>query len=466
MTASAVATFPLPRIKHHPPDLAGSKGWEAVELAQSVGLVLDDWQSFTLAAGCTSNGAGWMTRNVGVEVPRQNGKGGILEARELAGMFVWGESGLHTAHEQRTSDSAFKRLVTWIESFDWLIKQTKSIRRANGQQAIIMLDGRELKFTTRTPGAGRGLSGPLLIVDEAMVATDEQMEAIGPVQSAFGMQAQTWFTASAGFDDSVVLRRLRERALAGEDARLAYLAWCAAQDADLDDREAWAGANPGHPHRITEQTIADERAMMSDEGIARERMGIWGRRDVETVISMADWLACADPQSRREGAVVFAADAPPDRSSAGIGVAGRREDQLPHVEVVEEAPGVDWVAGRLIELGHRHDAGVILDGASAVAAYADDIAAAGVQVTITGPRDMAQACGRFYDTVLAGGLRHIEQAPLAAALGSATKRKLGDAWAWQRRDAANISPLVCVTLALWGLSDTKPKKRSSRAKGF
>ena len=36
----------------------------------------------------------------------------------------------------------------------------------------------------------------------------------------------------------------------------------------------------------------------------------------------------------------------------------------------------------------------------------------------------------------------------------ATKRPLGDAWAWSRKNSTvDISPLVAATLALWGYSN-------------
>src|SRR5690606_12432962 len=74
-------------------------------------------------------------------------------------------------------------------------------------------------------------------------------------------------------------------------------------------------------------------------------------------------------------------------------------------------------------------------------------------------REMAQACGEFYDAVVEGQLRHLGQPELNAAIGGARKRNLADAWAWHRRDAAvNISPLVAATLALHGV-DRRPKRR-------
>jgi predicted amidohydrolase YtcJ len=64
---------------------------EAVELAASAGLVLDDWQQHVLvsALGERPDALGtWAAFEVGLVVPRQCGKGGVLEARELAGSGV------------------------------------------------------------------------------------------------------------------------------------------------------------------------------------------------------------------------------------------------------------------------------------------------------------------------------------------------------------------------------------------
>jgi hypothetical protein len=40
---------------------------------------------------------------------------------------------------------------------------------------------------------------------------------------------------------------------------------------------------------------------------------------------------------------------------------------------------------------------------------------------------------------------------LNSAVAAARKRALGDAWAWARKVGGDVSPLVAVTLARWGL---------------
>jgi hypothetical protein len=59
------------------------------------------------------------------------------------------------------------------------------------------------------------------------------------------------------------------------------------------------------------------------------------------------------------------------------------------------------------------------------------------------------ACGGFFSDVVEGRLRRrADQGPLDLAVGDATERPLGDAWAWDRRQATvPISPLEAVTVA-------------------
>jgi hypothetical protein len=84
-----------------PPAVSAAQGEDALELAESAGLVLDDWEAWVLVNSmATMPGGRWSSFEVGLLVPRQNGKNAILEARELAGLFLLDELLLiHTAHE-------------------------------------------------------------------------------------------------------------------------------------------------------------------------------------------------------------------------------------------------------------------------------------------------------------------------------------------------------------------------------
>ncbi|MGY4986484.1 hypothetical protein [Streptomyces nigrescens] len=59
----------------------------------------------------------WAAFEVGLVVSRQNGKGSLLEARELAGLFLFGERLIiHSAHQFDTSKEAFERILMLVEN--------------------------------------------------------------------------------------------------------------------------------------------------------------------------------------------------------------------------------------------------------------------------------------------------------------------------------------------------------------
>jgi phage terminase large subunit-like protein len=101
----------------HVPEFVSSTGEEACELAAMAGLEMDPWQQFVLTNGLGEQPDGlWAAKEVGVEVPRQNGKGGILEARALAGLFLLGEKQIiHSAHEFATAEEALNRMEQLID---------------------------------------------------------------------------------------------------------------------------------------------------------------------------------------------------------------------------------------------------------------------------------------------------------------------------------------------------------------
>jgi hypothetical protein len=437
-----------------------SAGLEAVELCAAAGLLLDPWQQDVLidSLGERQNG-NWVAYEVCVVAPRQNGKGALIEARELAGLFLFGEQLIiHTAHLFATSLEAFRRVLYLIESnheFDRLVKR---VTRSHGEEGIELKTGQRLQFKARTRGSGKGLSGDVVILDEAQVLPAEALTALLPTLSAKA-NPQVWYVANAPLASSEMLRALCKRGRAGDSASLAFFEWCADRSAASDDREAWAQANPGLGIRLSESFTQTELESLSESEFRRDRLGIWFEEDVEQVIEPAVWRETADPRSRLADPVAFAIDVTPDRSSASIGVAGLRADGLRHLELVQRQQGTGWVVDRLLELVKRWETcAVALDSTSPAASLIPALERKGVRsspdrddtrLEIVGAGSMGQACGGWYDAVTNKQVRHLDQEPLNTALFGARRRDLGDgAWRWSRRDSTvDISPLVAVTLA-------------------
>jgi hypothetical protein len=449
-----------------------------VQLAKEAGLHLDPWQAYVLESALALRENRWAAFEVGLVVPRQNGKGSILEARELTGLFLIGERLLiHSAHQFDTSLEAFRRLLFLIEDNPDFDRRVKRVSRSHGEEGIELKGGQRIRFRTRTKGGGRGFSSDCLILDEAMILPETSHGALLPTLSA-RPNPQVWYTGSAVdqtvHEDGAVLTRVRNRGHEGGDDALAYFEWSvdAPNPGDVTSSflrkpDAAAQANPGLGIRITLDYIDKERASMTPRNFAVERLGIgdWPILDDEgAVIPIERWLELADERSRPLDPVCFAWDVPPSRSTASIGVAGFRKDGDMHVEVIETHAGTGWVAERLAELTRDHESvGVLYDQAAAGASLAPEIEAAGVETTAVNSREHAQACGMIFDRVEQGTVRHLATTDLLNALRVATKRPLGDAWAWDRRTSSvDISSLVAVTLAAWGATTIKPKKARPR----
>lgn len=461
-----------PRVLHVPRGAISSSGVEAVELAASAGLVLDPWQAFTLdvALGERVDGS-WAAFEVGLVVSRQNGKGSILEARELAGLFLFDERLiLHSAHEFKTANEAFLRVRSLIEHTPDLARKVKQIRQAN-EVSIETKTGARLMFVARSRGSGRGFSGDCVILDEAYNLGAEAMGALLPTLSA-RPNPQIWYTSSAPMAGSSQLHAVRRRAIAGGSGRLAFCEWSIDPAVDEPgDPRSWAKANPSFGIRIPEESVRSESEAMPAAEFARERLGVPDEElgTVQPVISGEVWDACRDRESQVVGPLVLAVDMPPERSHVTFAVGGRRADGLTHVEVIDRRAGTKWVQAELVRLLRRHEirhvlvapggpaGGVLPDLERAVGEArpgAEDV------LRLVSGTEFTQACGRLFDLTTAEepGLRHLGQDVLDVAVAAGQRKVSGDAWRWARQSTeVDISPLCAVSLAAWAV-DALPEQ--------
>lgn len=468
MTTSGVSRSDgLPVFESVPPRLS-STGEYAVELAARAGLNLDPWQAYALDRSLGERPDGqWSAFEVAVIVPRQNGKGALLEARELAGLFLLDERLIiHTAHEFKTAQEAFRRIRTLIETTPSLARRVKRIVAGHGDEVIELTSGQRLRFLARSSGSGRGFSGDCVILDEAYALTQDQMAAILPTLSA-RPNPQVWYTSSAGLAGSDVLRAVRDRGRAADDPSLCYLEWCArlADDGSLDPTSpvGWVEANPGIGIRISEEFISREQRALGAREFARERLGLWEEADEAIPISPAAWKQAEDPESQIAGRVAFAVECALDNSAASIAVAGYREDGRIHAEVVEERPGSAWVASRVAALVERWDPVMVaLDPSSPAGHLTAELWAAGVKPDLVhemASSELAASFAGLVSDVAEDRFRHLGQPAVETALLAAALRTVGDGGrAWGRRkSSADIAALVAVTSARWALREVVPE---------
>ena len=460
--------------------------WSAAEDAASLmelaGKPLDDWQRYVLegAMGERQDGR-WTAFEVGLIVPRQNGKNVVIEARELAGLFILQDKVIiHSAHQFKTARKSFRDMERIVRTTPELFSQVLGYRgqgphdeirgiRQNGSELSIELqNGCKLEYQARSAGGGRGFTGDLIVLDEAYDLSMDEIAAMLPTMAARSLDGnpQIWYTSSAGLVKSHALADLRERGMSGESARLAYYEWSADDDAASDDPESWYQANPGLGVRISEEYIREtEYEAMDSEQFRRERLGIWAKIGGDSAIPEASWAACLDHDSVAGSRVVFAVDVPPARDVATIAAVSEGADGVRHVEVVDRRAGVSWVPSRLRELRDRWSpAAIVLDEGSAAGALMPAVKREGVRTMPLSMKNYGQACAGVYDAIQQGQLAHTGQAELDDAVAGAQVKGMGESlWKWDRRSpVSDISPLIAVTHAWHGLT---AKARSTSGPG-
>lgn len=145
-----------------------SDGDLAIELAGNLGLHLLDWQQWLVRWILAVDENGRPACNtVIIIVPRQNGKGAVLEAVELFWLTVAGVPRIiHTAHEADTAAGHQERLDELTAEPDIALPTLKSYK-ANGKERIRNLDDKLiLQFRTRTKATKRGASPQRIVLDE------------------------------------------------------------------------------------------------------------------------------------------------------------------------------------------------------------------------------------------------------------------------------------------------------------
>ena len=142
--SSSLAAPPLlgnqdPRILSRPAFTRSKWDGKATDLAKMAGLDLDPWQRTVLEGGLARRADGRRAAfEIGLIVSRQNGKGAVLEALELAALFLLPDVKLilHSAHEFKTAAEAFLRIRALIADNPVFSNRVALIRTGAGTESI------------------------------------------------------------------------------------------------------------------------------------------------------------------------------------------------------------------------------------------------------------------------------------------------------------------------------------------
>lgn len=474
-------------------------GPQFVELGEMMGVEVDPWQSALLDDGLamreTLDAAGkvatkFTSYEVGIELSRQNGKSVVLELRLIGGLWILGERRVtYSAHLGDTVMEEFDRIVELIYRCPEMLREVRRIHRTNGKEAIELWSGQKMKFRTRTNNGGRGLAGQCVVLDESQDLVDASYSALLPITSAMP-NAQLWYAGSAGTKRSVVQGRLVRRSTKGSP-RFTYWRF-AGEDLDPDDPRTWARVNPALGRRIAVETIETEHDAMSTSDFSHERLGVgdYPREEGEDwVIPRSSWEAAADSSSEMVGPVLFSLEVKWDRTTASVGVAGRRADGRKHIELVRTDPTTTWCIPELLRLATRHmNLGVVIDPSSPAANMVLAVdkrggkagektyvlkGAPGIPVHLLRAGEAAKAFGDMYDALVAPAddlgrapkLHHTGGSLLTSSMAQAEVRTSAGALTWRRNMSADTTPTMAVCWAAFKLDELlKPKRPPAKAR--
>lgn len=413
----------------------------------------------------------------GLTVPRQSGKSTFVEAKAThrctaTRFFGDRQRVIYTAQTRK------KALEKWEEDFRPDLEASSYFRnrfhphKPPGNEHFRFANGSRWGLEANTETAGHGSTIDEAYLDEAFAHQDWRLEqALGPamitrLNKQLGIISTAGWLGGSPFLEAKV-QAGRAAVLEGRRSVRAYFEWSADQDAEAGDEAVWWGCMPALGRTISVAAIRGEYQKALDQGklneFRRAYLNQWVPKDIPdawVVIPEASWSELADPQSNPAAPVAFAIAVPGDRSCAAIAVAGIRPDGRLHVEVAEYAPGTSWVEPWLIDRWQRHSpCAVVLDKTGHEASFIQGLRDAGLELLHPTSQQVAAAYGQFYDVAVnSKTLRHRHQPELDAALAGAITRDVGDGGrTWARRaSAADISPLVAATLALWGFGERGP----------
>ena len=457
-----------PRISNVPPG-SEAAGEESVELADIAGLRLDEWQQLVLRGGMRQTGQRWSASRIGCWVPRQNGKGGVIEARVLAGLFLLREPLIiWSAHQYNTAQEGFLRIRGLIEQTPDLHRQVRRYWTGTAWQGIELHTGERLRFLARSRTSGRGFTGRCNILDEAQELTPAQVAAIFPTVSA-QPNPQLWMFGTPPTDQAAWCYGLKADGEVGRP-RLAWFDW-GGPDWLLDDRDAWGdrdwwyATNPAAGIRIFQSTIEDEHGASGlGDQFPHERLGVWRPRATSGsgVIPSQLWADLAAPPEQRPAEVTFALVVNQHRTVAYIAYAGRDEgdpEGMVRLGLADRLTDVSRAPARLLELRERHNP-VGLSVKARSESLLLDLQRAGLAVPddpeqprrgdlhVPSAAQDAAATGLLLDAARSQRVRHAADLPVDTALDEAKLRPSAGGVTWDDK-AGDMAPLRAVCHALW-----------------
>ena len=452
----------IPRI--HTPFLKGnSRVQEVADLAEKIGMPLLEWQRFILEDMLRIDAKGeFRRRTLALLTARQSGKTHIARMLILSHLFLWNSKMIIGMSSNRNMAlDTFRQVANAIEDNDFLKAQVKQIRFANGQESITTLKGGRYQIVAATRDGSRGLTANFLFIDELREITEEGWKAARPTTRATG--GQTLTCSNAGDAYSTVLNDLRERALSYPSPTLGWYEYSAPAHCKVDDRNAWAMANPSLGFLIDEETLEEAVATNPINNTRTEMLCQW----VDSMTSPFTTQMITDTsdsslQITPGGNIVFAIDVSPSKRSGAL-LAGKLNQatgkiELGLMQLWTSDVAIDdlKMAADVHAWAQKFKPRVIMYDKYATASIAQRLQQSGQKLEDCSGQSFYQACGEILDAFVNVRLVHSGQKELTESWFSVGAKTNDAGWRIVRRKSAgDVTSAICSAMIVHYL--TRPQ---------
>lgn len=435
------------------------------DLCEIVKMPLLPWQEFVLKDMLTTDKNGlWIRKTNLLLIARQNGKTHLARMLILAHLIKWNTNVLMMSSNRSMALDTFRQVALLLENNDHLKGFVKQIRYANGTESIEMLSGARLDVVaaTRDGSRGRSVNG-LLFIDEVREINEEAFRAATPTTRAHP-NSHTLLTSNAGDAFSTVLNDLRERALSYPPKSFGFYEYSAPQYCKINDKHAWAMANPALSYTITLDAIEESIATSPIETTRTETLCQW----IDSLQSpwphgVLEATSDSDLVMNPGALTMFAFDVSPSRRNAslvagqllpdgriGFGIIDQWESQVA-VDDLKIAAGIKGYAD-------IYKPRLVCYDKYTTQTIADRLANAGVMVEDVSGQKFYQACGDLLDALVNNRVVHSGQEELISQFNNCAAKVNDTAWRIvKRKSAGDVSAPIGIAMVVSKLSQPQSK---------
>ena len=453
-----------PRLQNVP--LKGKNKLDDIkQLCEIIKMPLLPWQEYVLKDMLTVDTKGkWIRKTNLLLIARQNGKTHLARMLIQAHLIKWETNVLIMSSNRSMALDTFRQVTDILENNDHLKGFVKQIRYANGTESIEMLNGTRLDVVadTREGSRGRSVNG-LLFIDEVREISEEGFRAATPVTRAHP-NSHTLLCSNAGDAFSTVLNDLRERAISYPPKSFGFYEYSAPQYCKIDDRNAWAMANPSLGYTITEEALEEAIATSPIENTRTETLCQWIdslsspwphgvlEETSDSTLEMAPGAYTVFgfdvSPSRRNGSLVAGSLLPDGR--IGIGILETYSSQVAIDELKMAASIKGWA--------DIYKPRLVCFDKYATQTIADRLMNSGVVCEDVSGQQFYKACGDLLEGLVNHRVVHNGQAELIQQMNNCAAKVNDSAWRIiKRKSAGDISAPIGLAMVVSKLMIPQPK---------